>query len=192
METDDVAPLNVSIYWGCCTPQRFHILVMLHPSTFPYTGDVAPLNVSIYWWVLLYRYFTNLFLYKNMTVVLLLHPKINCMTIPPVVPVKNCRTILYRKHFVVSIQIVHLDREKCLSPWSDNHWTGYRYFGKCFYYPSPFTDVWQWYVLHIYKTYTSRVTTEWRCWSCLTYLHEHFVPLLKNWKEELGTIIFCI
>ena len=28
-----------------------------------------------------------------MTVVLLLHPKINCMTIPPVVPVKNCRTI---------------------------------------------------------------------------------------------------
>ena len=28
-----------------------------------------------------------------MTVVLLFHPKINCMTIPPVVPVKNCRTI---------------------------------------------------------------------------------------------------
>jgi hypothetical protein len=30
---------------------------------------------------------------KNMTVVLLLHPKINCMTISPVVPVKNCRNI---------------------------------------------------------------------------------------------------
>ena len=29
--------------------QRVHILAMLHPSTFPYTGDVAPLNVSIYW-----------------------------------------------------------------------------------------------------------------------------------------------
>ena len=28
-----------------------------------------------------------------MTVVLLFHPKINCMTIPPVVPVKHCRTI---------------------------------------------------------------------------------------------------
>ena len=28
-----------------------------------------------------------------MTVVLLLHPKINCMTIPPVVPEKNFRTI---------------------------------------------------------------------------------------------------
>ena len=28
-----------------------------------------------------------------MTVVLLLHPKINCMTITPVVLVKNCRTI---------------------------------------------------------------------------------------------------
>jgi hypothetical protein len=26
-------------------------------------------------------------------VVLLLHPKINCMTIPPVVPVKKCRII---------------------------------------------------------------------------------------------------
>jgi hypothetical protein len=33
------------------------------------------------------------FLYKNMIVVLLLHPKINCMTIPPVVPVKSFRTI---------------------------------------------------------------------------------------------------
>jgi hypothetical protein len=104
----------------------------LHPSTFPYTGGVAPLNFSIYWWVLSYRYFTNFFLYKNMTVVLLLHPKINCMTIPPVVPVKICRTILYRKHFAVSMQIVHLDREKSLSPCSDNHWIGYRYFGKCF------------------------------------------------------------
>jgi hypothetical protein len=31
--------------------------------------------------------------YGNMTVVLLLHPKINWMTIPPVVPVKNFRTI---------------------------------------------------------------------------------------------------
>ena len=29
-----------------------------------------------------------------MTVVLLLNPKINYMTIPPVVPVKNVRTIL--------------------------------------------------------------------------------------------------
>jgi hypothetical protein len=40
-------------------------------------------------------YYTSLsfFLYKNMTVILLLHPKINCMTIPPVVPVKNFRTI---------------------------------------------------------------------------------------------------
>ena len=28
-----------------------------------------------------------------MTAVLILHPKINCMTIPPVVLVKNCRTI---------------------------------------------------------------------------------------------------
>ena len=28
-----------------------------------------------------------------MTVVLLFHLKINCMTIPPVEPVKNCRTI---------------------------------------------------------------------------------------------------
>ena len=28
-----------------------------------------------------------------MTVVLLLHPKINCMTISPVVLVKNCKTI---------------------------------------------------------------------------------------------------
>ena len=28
-----------------------------------------------------------------MTVVLLLHPKINCVTIPPVVPVKHFRTI---------------------------------------------------------------------------------------------------
>ena len=42
-----------------------------------------------------YCYYTSLsfFLYKNMTVVLLVHPKINCMTIPPVVPVKNIRTI---------------------------------------------------------------------------------------------------
>jgi hypothetical protein len=38
-------------------------------------------------------YFTIFFLYKNMTVVLLFHLKMNCMTIPPVVPVKNCRTI---------------------------------------------------------------------------------------------------
>ena len=40
-------------------------------------------------------YYTSLsfFLYKNMTVVLLLHPNINCMTIPPVVLVKNYRTI---------------------------------------------------------------------------------------------------
>ena len=30
----------------------------------------------------------SVFLNKNMTVVLLLHPKINCVTIPPVVPVK--------------------------------------------------------------------------------------------------------
>jgi hypothetical protein len=53
-------------------------------------------------------YYTSLsfFLYKNMTVVLLLHPKINCMTIPPVVPVKNCRTILYRKHFVVFVPLL--------------------------------------------------------------------------------------
>ena len=35
----------------------------------------------------------SFFLYKNMTVVLLLHPKINCMTIPLVVPVKIFRTI---------------------------------------------------------------------------------------------------
>ena len=28
-----------------------------------------------------------------MTVVLLFHPKIKSMTIPPMVPVKNCRTI---------------------------------------------------------------------------------------------------
>ena len=42
-----------------------------------------------------YNYCTSLsfFLYKNMTVVLLLHPKIDCMTIPPVVPVKHFRTI---------------------------------------------------------------------------------------------------
>ena len=41
------------------------------------------------------NYYTPLsfFLYKNMTVVLLLHPKINCMTILPVVSVKNFRTI---------------------------------------------------------------------------------------------------
>jgi hypothetical protein len=40
-------------------------------------------------------YYTSLsfFLYKNMTVVLPLHPKINLMTIPPVVPVKQFRTI---------------------------------------------------------------------------------------------------
>ena len=30
----------------------------------------------------------SVFLNKNMTVVLLLHPKIKCVTIPPVVPVK--------------------------------------------------------------------------------------------------------
>ena len=44
---------------------------------------------------ILYYYYTSLsfFLYKNITVVLLFHPKINRMTIPPVVPVKNCRTI---------------------------------------------------------------------------------------------------
>jgi hypothetical protein len=30
----------------------------------------------------------SVFLNKNMTEVLLLHPKINCVTIPPVVPVK--------------------------------------------------------------------------------------------------------
>jgi hypothetical protein len=43
----------------------------------------------------MFNYYTSLsfFLYKNMTVVLLFHPKINCMTIPPVEPVKNCRTI---------------------------------------------------------------------------------------------------
>ena len=43
------------------------------------------------------NYYTSLsfLLHKNMTVVLLLHPKINCMTIPPVVPVKNCRTISF-------------------------------------------------------------------------------------------------
>ena len=34
-----------------------------------------------------------------MTVVLLLHPKINCMTIPPIVPVKNIRTILLCGNF---------------------------------------------------------------------------------------------
>ena len=41
------------------------------------------------------NYYTSLsvFLYKNMTVVLLFHLNINGMTIPPVVPVKNCRTI---------------------------------------------------------------------------------------------------
>ena len=41
------------------------------------------------------NYYTSVyvFLYKNMTVVLLLHPKINCMTILPVVPVKHFRTI---------------------------------------------------------------------------------------------------
>jgi hypothetical protein len=40
-------------------------------------------------------YYTSLsfFLYKSMTVVLLLHPKINCLTIFRMVPVKNCRTI---------------------------------------------------------------------------------------------------
>ena len=40
-------------------------------------------------------YYTSLsfFLYKNMTVVLLLNPKINYMTIPPVVPVIFFRTI---------------------------------------------------------------------------------------------------
>ena len=45
--------------------------------------------------VLVYYKYTSLsfFLYKNMTVVLLLHPKIDCMTIPPVVPVNNFRTI---------------------------------------------------------------------------------------------------
>ena len=43
----------------------------------------------------MFYYYTSLsfFLYKNMTVVLLLHPKINCMTITLVVPVKNCRII---------------------------------------------------------------------------------------------------
>jgi hypothetical protein len=40
----------------------------------------------------LYRTSLSFFLYKNMTVVLLLNPKINYMTIPPVVPVKNVRT----------------------------------------------------------------------------------------------------
>jgi hypothetical protein len=39
--------------------------------------------------ILHYLFFLN----KNMTAVLLLHPKINCMTIPPVMPVKNFRTI---------------------------------------------------------------------------------------------------
>ena len=39
-------------------------------------------------------YFTIFFsFYKNMTVVLLLHPEISCMTILPVVPVNNFRTI---------------------------------------------------------------------------------------------------
>ena len=53
--------------------------------------------MEIYVWCMRNKrdYYTSLsfFLYKNMTVVLLLHPKINCMTIPPVVPIKNCRAI---------------------------------------------------------------------------------------------------
>ena len=42
----------------------------------------------------IHNYYTPLsfFLYKNMTVVLLFHPKINRI-IPPVVPIKICRTI---------------------------------------------------------------------------------------------------
>jgi hypothetical protein len=43
--------------------------------------------------IMIYYTSVSFFLYKNMTVVLLLHPKINCMTIPPVVPVKIFRTI---------------------------------------------------------------------------------------------------
>ena len=43
---------------------------------------------------MLYYYTSvSVFLYKNMTVVLLLHPKTNCMTIPRVVPVNNFKTI---------------------------------------------------------------------------------------------------
>ena len=38
--------------------------------------------------IMIYYTSVSFFLYKNMTVVLLLHPKINCMTVPLVVPVK--------------------------------------------------------------------------------------------------------
>ena len=64
------------------------------------TGDIWLLRNGCYFWVFIYIYgntfyYTSLsvFLFKTMTVVLLFRPKINCMTIPPVVLVKNCRTI---------------------------------------------------------------------------------------------------
>ena len=41
-----------------------------------------------------------------MTVVLLLHPKISCMTIPPVVAVKKSRTIPPRYDYVTFIPLV--------------------------------------------------------------------------------------
>ena len=44
-----------------------------------------------------------------MTVVLLLHPKINCLTIFPVVPVKNCRTIPLCGNFSNNISHSFLD-----------------------------------------------------------------------------------
>ena len=45
-----------------------------------------------------------------MTVVLLLHAKINCMTIPPVVPVKNIRTIPPCSNFSNHISLTFLSR----------------------------------------------------------------------------------
>ena len=56
-----------------------------------YLGDnknaITLIPISVY-----YYNSVSFFLYKNMTVVLLLHPKIHCMTIPPVVPVNRFRT----------------------------------------------------------------------------------------------------
>ena len=57
------------------------------------------------------NYYTSVyfFLYKNMTVVLLLHPNINCMTIPPVVPVKHLMTIALCGNFSNNISRTFLN-----------------------------------------------------------------------------------
>jgi hypothetical protein len=51
------------------------------------TGLLKVVKHGCYLWSRYYYTSVSFFLYKNMAVVLLLHPKTNCMTIPPVV---NC------------------------------------------------------------------------------------------------------